>query len=333
MSETERDAGTLGFLDSLVGLFRRREDEAGAQPSEGEARGHYEKLEAEFDSALQRLNEKIAEQRDAAAARAAGPEPVSGPSSGRAAERAQRLEAAHRAMREDIERAHADLGTGLAGPALDELARFVREMHELSATGRDAHSLVPRARHAVGERLRREAGELAAARLVALLQRAGRSWPDPTRYSPNATPQEIERWRRRRFDDIRAGFLASDLERTAQRMLGVVPGWGADYPERASPLWAECALEGVAAGIRAQLLREFVDVLDRDRDALWSRVEASVGAELQDLQRMLQDGALSIERANAVMASSLRVLDELVPEVAWEMVRSALPHARGEFGS
>jgi hypothetical protein len=116
-------------------------------------------------------------------------------------------------------------------------------------------------------------------------------------------------------------------------MLGVVPGWGADYPERGSPLWAECALEGVAAGIRAQLLRDFVDFLNRDRDALWSRVEASVGTELQELQRVLEGGAPSIERANAVMASSLRVLDELVPEVAWQMVRSALPHARGESGS
>jgi hypothetical protein len=330
MGETERDAGLLGFLDSLAGLFRRKD--GGAEASEGEVRDPHAKLEAEFDSALQRLNEKVAEQRRAAAARAAGAEAVSG-ASGRAAERAQRLEAAHRAMREDIERAHAELGTGLTGPALDELARFVRDMHALSAPGRDAHALMPRARHAVGERLRREAGELAAARLVALLQRAGRSWPDPTRYSPNAEPQEIERWRQRRLDHVRAGFLANDFERTAQRMLGVVAGWGADYPERGSPLWEECALEGVAAGIRAQLLREFVDLLDRDREAVWSRVEESVGAELQELQRVLQGGAVSIERASAVVASSLRVLDELVPEVAWERLRSLLPHARGEFES
>jgi hypothetical protein len=111
-------------------------------------------------------------------------------------------------------------------------------------------------------------------------------------------------------------------------MLGIVRGWGADYPDRSSPLWEECALEGVAAGIRAKLVRDFVELLRRDREALVARIESSVGKEIAGLQAAVQAGVQSIEQANQAVASSLRVLDEMVPEIAWQHVRSQLPEAR-----
>jgi hypothetical protein len=116
-------------------------------------------------------------------------------------------------------------------------------------------------------------------------------------------------------------------------MLGIVRGWGADYPDRGTPLWEECALEGVAAGIRAQLVRDFVELLRREQDALLARVEASVGKELAGLQATLHGGVQSIEQASEAVASSLRVLDQMVPEIAWQQVRAQLPQARGELAS
>ena len=116
-------------------------------------------------------------------------------------------------------------------------------------------------------------------------------------------------------------------------MVGIVRAWGADYPDRGSPLWEESVLEGVAAGIRGQLLKDFVELVDRDRDLVLSRTEAAIGKELAALQTAVAGGVHSIEQANTVVASSLHALDEVVPELVWQHVRSLLPQARGEFAS
>jgi hypothetical protein len=129
---------------------------------------------------------------------------------------------------------------------------------------------------------------------------------------------------------VREAFLAQDQERAAERTLGVVRVWGGDYPERGSPLWQESVLEGVAAGIRGALMREFVELLRRDQALLLSRTESAIGKELTALQRAVASGLGSVEEANAVLMHSLRAIDEVVPEIAWEHLRAQLPSARGE---
>jgi hypothetical protein len=243
----------------------------------------------------------------------------------------RRTEEAHRAILEDIEQMHVRLGTDLAGADLIELALYLKELHAESAEAKDSRSLLPLLRHAIVDRLCREAGELAVARLVVLLQRENMGWPDPTHYRPSASPDEIERSRRRRLGDVREQFLVQDLGRTAERMLGVVTGWKSDYPDRGSPLWEESVLEGVAAGIRGLLVREAAELLRRDRDVILDRAQGSIGKELEAIHAAMEGGVDSLEKANLAVATSLRVLDEIVPEIAWQQVKSQLAHARGEW--
>ena len=93
-------------------------------------------------------------------------------------------------------------------------------------------------------------------------------------------------------------------------------------------------MEGVAAGIRGRLLKDFVELIERDWDLVLTRTEAAIGKELAALQTAVAGGVIrSIEQANAVVASSLRALDEVVPELVWQYVRSLLPQARGESAS
>jgi hypothetical protein len=320
-------AGKLGFLDSIGRLFRAKEEEAGAPPR-AEAPGAFARLEADFEAAVRGLREKAVE-RDTGPAQP-GAAATRSRVEDRAAESLRRMETSRRAIREDIEKMHARLGTGLASADLDEISRFLEELDATSTAGRDSLELLPRLRYAIATRLRAEAGELAVARLVARLERAKLPWPDPTHYRPSATPDEIERSRRRRLAEIRETFLAQDGKRTAERMLGIVRAWGGDYPDRGSPLWEESVLEGVAAGIRGRLLKDFVELLVRDRELLLARTEASIGKQLTALQESV-GGIRSIEQANVAVASSLQALDAVVPEIAWEQVRSQLPEARGEF--
>jgi hypothetical protein len=185
----------------------------------------------------------------------------------------------------------------------------------------------------VAARLPVEAGEIAVARLIDLLRREDLPWPDPIQQGPTVTAEEVERSRQRRLGEVREAFLASGLERTADRMLGTISAWGSDYPERGSPLWQECVLEAIAAGIRADLVKEFVAVLQKDKDLLLTQTEGAVGNELAVLQRALQGGITSIDQANQAVTGALRVLDEVFPQVAWEHVRSQLPRARGEWAA
>jgi len=326
----------LGFLDSLVGLFRGA-PEPSVEPSSAPAAGGFEALRTGFEATLRELDQKAEELRRESGAppSAAGASPRSEEerAAERVAERARRMEAARAAIREDIAGAHTRLGTGLEKTDLEALARDLEELSALAESGRDSHELLSRARFTIAERVLKETGELAVARLVALLQRAGQAWPDPTHYAPTAKPEEVERSRRRRLAETRDAFLAQDLSRTAKRLLGVVEVWGSDYPDRGTPLWEETVLEGLSAGIRGDLVRQSVEILRAHRDELLAGTEASVGKELAALRQVLQSGVASLEQANLATASALRVLDEVVPEVAWKTIRSRLPAARGEWGS
>jgi hypothetical protein len=325
------EAGKLGFLDSLGQLFRSKK---AAPPAPEAAKANpFDKLERDFESAIARVNQQIEQRRQASPASSVseGAAPAAAKTAQeRAAERAQRIEMTQREMREDIEKKHALLGTGLSGAALTDLAAFLRALETSTSAGRSSQSLVPRARYAIGEKLRIEAGELAVARIVALLQREKQSWPDPTRHADTASEEEIERSRRRRLGEVREAFLGASFERSAERMFGLVRGWGGDYPDRGTPLWDECVLEGVAAGLRAQLLQDFVESLRQDRDALLRQLEAAVGKEIEAVHALLTTGVSSIDDASAALAGPLRVIDDAAPKLAWEHIRAKSPSARGE---
>ena len=317
--------GRSGFLDSLGQLFRAK-----AEPSATPVSAPQSNLET-LEGAVRALNERIAQQRGSTAGGGRAGAGVRGPTPEEvAADRGRRLEAVHRAMREDIEAMHARLGTGISSADLDTIAALLLELDAVVAAGKGSHEMLPRARTAIAEKLRAEAGELSVARVVTLLQNQKMDWPDPSRPPASATPEEIERARRRRLTDVRKAFLGDGFARMAETLQGIVKGWGADYPDRGSPLWEGCVLEGVTAGIRGQLVSRFFELVQRDRDELVREAEAAVGKETEALQQALASGVHSLDEANRAVQSAMKVLDEVIPAIAWERIRTQLPEARGE---
>lgn len=319
----------LGFLDSLTRIFRRQTETGKPEPVAETGDARLEALGTSFETAVCEFREKIEAQRVEpglvrAGRRSAKPED-------REKAREKRIADIHLRIRGDIEQMHTQLGTGLKGADLDEIIGVLEELEQFVSRGGSSHELVPRVRHAVAERLRTEAGELAVERLRVLLERAAMSWPDPTHYAPTATDEESERSRRRRLAETREGFLGQGFLRTAERAVGIVTTWGSDYPDPGSPLWNECVLKGVAAGMRGQLAQAFLDVLRRDRELLIAAIEDLIGREVAELQRVVGDGISSIPDASRVMASALQVVDIVVPEVAWKHVCGEEPRARGEW--
>lgn len=333
---TAESKGKLGFLDPLTRLFGRRESATEAPPASAPTAApsgpaKLEAMEAEFAAALQGLEAKIQARVDATAPTSAAAGARRATAADREAERLRRMEECHAAIRADVEAMHQRLGTGLGAKDLPDLATFLLELEADAKEGKDSHAILPRARYAIAQKLQTEAGELAADRTVALLESHQVPWPDPTQSGPNQTAEEIERSRRRRLAETRESFLASGLKRTAERLLGIVSAWGSDYPERGSPLWVETTIEAVAAGLRASLVRDAVELLRRGNAPLVAKTEELVGAEVAALQRAVQGGVTSIEQANQAVSGALRVLDEVLPTLAWEQVRAELPRARGEW--
>jgi hypothetical protein len=327
--ENEGRGVGLGFLDGFARLFRARAEETAAAPP-GEAPGQgepaLEAVDAEFESVLEALHAAIEAQRASRRGLAAGtgfarvvdqrPDPK------------RTMEEMHRAMRADVLAKHAELGTGIGDRDLEALASFLGEVETFSEAGRQSYKIFPRARYATLKRLWSEAGPLAVARLIALLQERHATWPDPIRSGSHGSVEQIEAARRRRLADVRESFLAMDYARTALRMVGIVTGWRDDYPDRGSPLWEETVLEAVACALRARLVLHAVDVLRRDVDVLLARVREAIGPEVVALQRLVAGGVNSLEQASQAVAGAMRVLDEVVSDMAWEHVQAELPELR-----
>jgi hypothetical protein len=316
------------FLDSLIGLFRDKPDEA--PPTKPNQDRDFEAQRANFDAALHDLDEKAEEHRRQREAASSAPGVSRSMAHERAAERERSIADIRQTIRKEIGSMHEKLGTGV-GTDLEALSASLEELAVEVDAGKDSHELIPRARARAVQRLQKEAGELALTRLEVLRRRQNLEWPDLTHHDPWAQPEEIERSRRRHLAEVRESFLGQSLSRTGEGLLGIVTVWGSDYPHRGSPLWEETVLEGVAAGIRGDLVRECIAVARRDEDHVASLAEASIGKEVTKLQQVLKAGVTSIEQANQAAASALRVLDEVVPDLVWEHVRSQVPRARGQW--
>jgi hypothetical protein len=243
-----------------------------------------------------------------------------------AAERARRRERVQSAMREDIEALHEQLATGLSRADLEAICATLHELETRSVVVQGSRDLLSRIRHAIASRLRAEAGALALERLLFLLDRRGRAWPCSVSAHPSATEDEVALLEQRSRAEQRAAFLRESFARTAERMQGIVSGWGADYPARGSALWEACVLKGVAAGIRGQLLRDFLAVLARPESAgaLLRPVEPAVEKQIAILQEAALGEPHSPAQVQGAVEQALVGLGEAFSASAWEYVSEQL---------
>jgi hypothetical protein len=313
----------LGLIDSLGNFVRPRPS---VMYDPARALDRFSAIESEFETMLAAVSKRIGSQRIIAPR--AEPAPIAAPKSDE--ERRRRKETAHRAMRADIEAKHASLRTALTPADLDDIVAFLQQLNDVVRSGRDSLMVIPRVRCAVTQRLRAEAGAIALDRLLARLRRKGLSWPHPAWYYPGASHGDIEASKQRRMSDVRTAFVGYGLERIAERAQGIVRGWGGDYPDRGSLLWRESVLVGVAAATWGRLLQHFVELVRQDGDLLLSRIEESVGERLPRLHAVLDGGLASVPEAQEVFAASLRILDVMIPEIAWQLVKARLPRVHLE---
>ena len=312
----ENQDGGRGFFDALGRLFvpgRSRDDGRGKVVV-----NDFAATQGAFNQALQRLNAKIELLRREGETNADSPVLTAGA----AEDRLRRMARQQAAMRDDILSWHRQLGTGIDDAELARLATFMQATGKQVAAGEAALEVQPRCRRSILLRLQKEAGELAWSELERLCAAAGASWPETLRRDPLDSPETFERLRRDKRQENRAAFIDDDVLRSGQLLLGIESAWQSDYPERGTPPWQQLALDGVASALRARLLEGYFARVLSLRDAILARAVAQVGPELEALNRTVGAGVVTLEDAHRVAASSYRILDEIIPAIAWEMINT-----------
>jgi hypothetical protein len=228
---------------------------------------------------------------------------------------------------------HAQLQTHLT---LEEIQQAQVLMHEFDAVvlGESRGDLEQRIRAAVINRFVKECAPLAWQTLLTLMARAQVSWPEPSGLSSHADAHAVQFARERDLAELEETFLASSLERSANRALGVVENWKARYPSPDSHSWQRMVLQGVGCGILGSLLSVAVATLRGDRgdfaDFL-ARVEQLLHEELVAIQKVMQAGVHSTADADALIVSITHLCQEVVPTMAWETVAPKVHQALRRF--
>ena len=242
----------------------------------------------------------------------------------------QALEAVHHQAAAAILALHTQLQTHLT---LEELQHGQALMHELDAVvlGASGGDLEQRIRAAAINRLVQECAPLAWQTLLTLMAQAGVSWSDPTGLSPHADAQDVQAARQRELAELEETFLASSLERSANRVFGVVENWKAHYPSPDSHPWKRMVLQAVGSGILGYLLSVADATLRGDAADFTARVEHVLHEELATMQQAVQVGVHSVTDADALMVSVTQLCEEVVPTMAWETVAPEVHKALQRF--
>jgi hypothetical protein len=245
------------------------------------------------------------------------------------AEEQQALEAVHQQVGAEILALHAQLQTHLTLEEVQQAQALMRELYAV-VIGASGGDMEQRIKAAVINRLVKECAPLAWQTLLALMERAQVSWPEPTGLLPHASARAVQAAQQWELAELEETFLSSPLGRSANRALGVVENWKAYYPSPDSHAWKRVVLQAVGYGILGDLLGVAVAKLRGDVD-FTARVEPVLHEELVAMQQVMQAGVHSAADADALIASTTHLCEEVVPTMAWEAVAPEVNKALQRF--
>ncbi len=122
-----------------------------------------------------------------------------------------------------------------------------------------------------------------------------------------------------------------ELEQAVKSMRGIVTAWR-KYPESTSWLWQEVALRGVASGVRCQLTLKAVTKLRADADQLKSKADELISENISKIEYLVQSGMRALDDAEEVVRGTNVVVQELLPDLAWQQVKGTVDQAALSFG-
>jgi hypothetical protein len=290
----------------------------------------------DLGEALEELHAKIREEKRICEQRArdqekAGWRPTFAvKSGGPGREELAMLEAenAERRMLKSIVTLHSKLRTGIVEQNVLDDSRVLEEFMEKNS----GKELDNRIRLAMLQGLHSRIASEVWTLTNSLMQRAGHAWPEPGGLLPGASEAQKERTTLYHMQEAESHFAALPLEKTIKGMRGKQSAWKA-YPEEGGWLWEEMVILGVASGIRGELVRIGLERLRTESEELRSRARIVLAENLSRVQALLSSGVRSLDDAERAAESAEEIVQQFLPELAWEYARPAIAERLGRFAA
>ncbi|MBW2503410.1 MAG: hypothetical protein JRE16_02460 [Deltaproteobacteria bacterium] len=314
--------GSFDFIDRFIDLFHHAEPQE-KSPADNKARS----LTEEFETALVSLEQTIAMQKHDMEQKGQADWKRSLKAESEEVKKAKEREI-HSKISMDILATHSRLQTGITPHELDLLNEYLDKAAEISLSGEQTQEVMPRCRFSILKRIHYESGVLALQDMDGYMASHGETWPARIPRDPTISKQEAEQVVNRNLLSLRRNFINYTIHQSSRLIVGIIEAWKSDYPEVDSPLWKSVVLEAVATALRAKLMHTFTSRLRHDRAYIENKAKELIGAKLSELNRTLQGGLTSLNDAHRVVSSSLKILDEIIPSLAWKHLQEVFPEAK-----
>jgi hypothetical protein len=314
--------GPFDFIDRLLGFFHHSDPEEPIPPPSERA-----PLNKQFETSLIALEKTIEKQQreEESEINFGWQRALKYEDEDVKKNKAQKIYAK---IRQDIESTHLRLDTGISSHELDLLKEYLVNANETFTSGKKSHEVLPRCSASILKRIHYEAGCLALNQMDDCLAKQNEAWPTRAPRNPAITTEEIQEIVKRNAITMRKNFINNSIHQSSLLIVGIVDVWKSDYPEDDSDLWKSVVLESVATALRAKLMHLFTTRLRHDREFIENKTTELIGSKVAELNHTLQGGVTSINDAHRVVSSSLKILDEVIPALAWEHLQKVVPEAK-----
>ena len=228
---------------------------------------------------------------------------------------------AQEALLEDVIRHHLEFGTGLTRGDLLSLHELMQmeAAHEGACSQEESiHELVE---CNLLTFLRRKAQEYAWQKLEDNIVRFHIEFPIPPSMVHHADPVRKEKVTEERKKSAQEEFLTMPAQQLAELILGNVSIWVYSYPGKDTYLWKLTALQGVAAGLAANLLMKYLSVWEENASEMLDKIQEEFADRIEELRRQ-GESASTLTQVLSVSKELQRISREQMPEQIWKYICS-----------
>jgi len=231
--------------------------------------------------------------------------------------------AAQEALFEEIIRYHHESGTGLNPDdlwSLHDLMKMEADHEAACSAEGSIHELVECDLLVF---LRRKAAEQAWKQLEAYIERVRIPFPMPPSMEDPTEPARTERVREERKKSAEDDFLKLPAQQLAELVLGNVPNWVYSYPQKETYLWELTVLQGLAAGLAANLLMKYLSVWEENSARILKKIELQFTDKIDEM-RQQGESAATLPEILSVSKGLQRISREQIPDQIWKYMCSKL---------
>jgi hypothetical protein len=224
---------------------------------------------------------------------------------------------------ENIIRFHREFGTGLTADDLWSLHDVMQKEADHEAACSEKTSFYEHVECNLLSFLRRKAGEQAWQRVEDYMIQHHISFPISSSMIDHAKSERTEQIREERKKQARNDILKMPAQQSAELILGNVPVWVYSYPAKDTYLWDVTVLQGVAPGLAAHFLIEYLAIWEKNSVEMLKKIQKEFMVEIREL-RERGESATDISKAFSVSMELQRLSREEIPDHIWNYISSKL---------